>query len=71
MTSDSAPKDEMCVCSLQTLANVPVQILEVDTSGGWRWLVGIGIDPIADFMLWNLPMDVLGGTKAIHCGKGH
>ena len=29
----------------------------------------MAIDPTADFMLWNRPMDVLGGIKAIHRGK--
>ena len=56
----------MCVGSLQTLANVLGKILEVGTSGEWRWPVGVEISPTDNFMLWNLSMDILDGIKAIH-----
>ena len=47
------------------------KILEIGTSGGWRQSVDVEINQTADFMLWNIYMDVLNGIKAIHRGKGH
>ena len=46
------------------------RILKVGASGGWRWPIGVKINPTADFLLWNLSMDAVGDIKAIYRGKG-